>query len=81
MHKNKKSNTPKKDKGQGKLKHGIFHIVKKLYEQHPDAVLNYKQVCSLLHINDSETRKLLVNVLRDLCKEKFLIQKGHEAYQ
>ncbi len=81
MHKNKNSNFKKKDSGSSKLKHGIFHIVRKLFHQHEGAVLNYKQVCSLLNINDSETRKLVVGVLRDLCKEKFLIQKGHEAYQ
>jgi ribonuclease R len=77
----KKKQHKTKEKSSQPRKHGIFHLLRKLYEQHPDSVLNYKQVCSLLHIHDSETRKAVVSVLRDLCKEGFLIQKGHEAYQ
>ena len=73
---------PKKfhEKSSKKLKSGLYHIIRKLYEQHPDAVLNYKQVCTLLHVHESEARKLVVQLLRELNQENFLVQKGHETY-
>lgn len=69
-----------KDKSTKKLKTGLYHVIRKLFEQHSDAVLNYKQVCSLLHVHESEARKLVVALLRELETENFLIQKGHATY-
>lgn len=69
-----------KEKSSKKLKSGLYHIIRKLFEQHPDAVLNYKQVCTLLHVHESEARKLVVALLRELNRENFLVQKGHETY-
>ena len=69
-----------KDKSTKKLKTGLYHIIRKLFEQHQDALLNYKQVCSLLHIHDSESRKLVVALLRELETEGFLRKSGHETY-
>lgn len=68
----------KKDR---KLKQGLFHIIRRLFQQHNDALLNYKQVCSLLHIKDPESRKLVVSILSDLCNEGFLRQEGHATYR
>jgi len=70
-----------KFKGDKKLKTGLFHIIRKAFEQHPDALLNYKQVCSLLNIHDSETRKLVVQILNELHREGFLRQNGYATYQ
>lgn len=70
-----------KDKQDKKLKQGLFHLIRKVFQQHPDAVLNYKQVCSLLHIKDAESRKLVVGILQDLYKEGFLMQQGHATYR
>lgn len=70
-----------KDKKDGKLKNSLFHIIRKLFQQHQDALLNYKQVCSLLHIKDAESRKLVVSILSDLHKEGFLQQSGHATYR
>lgn len=69
-----------KEKSSKKLKSGLYHIIRKLFEQQPDAVLNYKQVCTLLHVHESEARKLVVALLRELNRENFLVQKGHETY-
>lgn len=64
-----------------KLKTGLFHITRKLFQNHPDASLNYKQVCELLNIRDGETRKLVVGILSELAKEGFLHQTGYATYQ
>jgi ribonuclease R len=69
-----------KFKGDKKLKTGLYHIIRKLFEQHQEALLNYKQVCSLLHVHDSESRKLVVALLRELETEGFLRKSGHETY-
>lgn len=76
----KRPNRDKKPKDR-KLKSSLFHIIRRLFEQHPDALLNYKQVCSLLHIKEGEARKLVVSILSDLNKEGFLKQQGHATYQ
>lgn len=68
------------DKKDKKLKQSLFHIIRKLFEEHPDALLNYKQVCTLLHIKDGESRKLVVSILTDLNKEGFVKQNGHATY-
>ena len=74
-----KKNT--KDKSTKKLKTGLYHIIRKLFEQHPEALLNYKQVCTLLHVHESESRKLVVALLRELETEGFVRKSGHETYQ
>lgn len=75
----KRPNRDKKPKDR-KLKQSLFHIIRRLFEQHPDAALNYKQVCSLLHIKEGEARKLVVSILSDLNKEGFLKQAGYATY-
>lgn len=70
-----------KDTKDKKLKQSLFHIIRKLFQQQPDAVLNYKQVCMLLHIKDGESRKLVVTILTELNKEGFLKQDGHATYR
>lgn len=72
----KKQNEPK-DK---KLKQSLFHTIRKLFEQHPDALLNYKQVCTLLHIREGEARKLVVTILTEMAKDGLLHQNGHATY-
>lgn len=69
-----------KDKSTKKLKTGLYHIIRKLFEQHPEALLNYKQVCTLLHVHESESRKLVVALLRELETEGFIRKSGHETY-
>lgn len=64
-----------------KLKTGLYHLIRKLFQNHPEATLNYKDVCSLLHVKDSETRKVIVTVLIDLANEGTLRQNGFQAYQ
>ena len=70
-----------KDTKDKKLKQSLFHIIRKLFQQQPDALLNYKQVCMLLHIKDGESRKLVVTILTELNKEGFLKQDGHATYR
>ncbi len=72
---------PKFKGGDKKLKTGLYHLIRKLFQNHPDATLNYKDVCSLLHVKDSETRKVIVTVLIDLANEGTLRQNGFQAYQ
>lgn len=76
----KKRNKHTEEKQSKKLKSSLYHLIRKMFQAHPDAVLNYKQVCSLLHIKDSESRKLVVTLLTELHKEGFLMQKGHATY-
>ncbi len=77
----KTKNSPNKNKfGSKKVKTGFFHLIKNVFLNHPNASLNYKQVCSLLNIQEGESRKLAVSVLRDLEKEGFLNKAGHETY-
>lgn len=73
---------PKKfrEKSSKKLKSGLYHVIRKLFEQHPEALLNYKQVCTLLHVHESEMRKLVVQLLRELETEGFIRKNGHETY-
>lgn len=79
--KHRKGESKRKFSGDKKLKTGLFHIVRKLFQNHPEATLNYKEVCSLLHVKDAETRKLIVTVLHDLANEGTLRQNGFQAYQ
>ena len=67
----------KKDR---KLKTTLFHLIRKLFQNHPEASLNYKEICDLLHIKDGESRKLVVTVLSELQSEGFLRQNGHATY-
>ena len=71
----------KKDKKDKKLKTSFFHIIRKLFEQHPDANLTYKQVCELLHVREGEARKLVVTILTELTNENFLHQTGFATYR
>lgn len=73
---------PKKlnDKSSKKLKTGLYHVLRKLFENHPESALNYKQVCSLIHVHESESRKLVVALLRELETEGFVRQSGHATY-
>ena len=71
----------KKDKKDKKLKTSFFHIIRKLFEQHPDANLTYKQVCELLHVREGEARKLVVTILAELANENFLHQTGFATYR
>lgn len=77
----RKGEPKKKFSGDKKLKTGLFHIVRKLFQSHPETTLSYKDVCSLLHVKDSETRKLIVTILIDLANEGMLKQNGFQAYQ
>jgi ribonuclease R len=76
--KRQKKSFDKKDK---KLKTGLYHIIRKLFHNHRDAVLNYKEVCQLLHVRESEARKLVVQLLNELALEGYLHQNGFAAYQ
>lgn len=71
----------KKDKKDKKLKTSFFHIIRRLFEQHQDADLTYKQVCELLHVREGEARKLVVTILTELANENFLHQTGFATYR
>ena len=79
--KHRKSEPKTKFHGDKKLKSGLFHLVRKLFQNHPEATLNYKDVCSLLHVKDAETRKVIVTVLVELANEGTIRQNGFQAYQ
>lgn len=64
-----------------KLKTALFHAIRKLFQQQQEAVLNYKQICQLLHVVDPESRKLVVALLNELDREGYLHQVGHATYQ
>ncbi|MDR0802244.1 ribonuclease R [Fluviicola sp.] len=69
-----------KDKSTKKLKTGLYHNIRRLFEKHSESLLNYKQVCSLLHVHESESRKLVVTLLRELETEGFIRQNGYATY-
>jgi ribonuclease R len=71
----------KKDKKDKKLKTSFFHIIRRLFEQHQEVDLTYKQVCELLHVREGEARKLVVTILTELANENFLHQTGFATYR
>lgn len=77
----KKRPIKQQEKSTKKLKSGLYHSIRRLFQFQPDAILNYKQVCTLMHVHESEARKLVVQLLNELTNEGFLHQNGHATYQ
>jgi ribonuclease R len=79
----KKSKDFKSDRQQTsdqKLKKSLHFAIRKLFEQKPNAILTYKEVGSILNIEDNELRKLVYNVLVSEAKDDFLIEKPHGSF-
>lgn len=71
----------KKKKQGTKLKKSLSHIIRKVFSQNSESVLNHKQVCTLLDIKDKSLRKLVFSVLEEEVKNGFLKSAGHGMYK
>lgn len=70
----------KRKKPKNNLKKSLFHVVRKLFSDHPESQLSHKEVCSLIDLRDGALRKLLFSVLEDLANEGFLKKGGYSTY-
>jgi len=70
----KKSNKPKK------LKDSLIHVIRRVFEDNPESVLTHKQVCALIDVRENALRKLVYDILEDLCHQGKLQRTGHGVY-
>ncbi len=63
-----------------KLKKSLHFAIRKLFEQQPTAKLGYKEVGSLLNIEDNELRKLVYAVLCYESEDGFLTESPHGVF-
>jgi ribonuclease R len=70
----------KKQKGPGKMRASMTHLIRKLFQSNPDSVLTHKQVCSLIDLRENSLRKLAFDVLQDLSQHGELIRNSHGVF-
>lgn len=70
----------KKNKQGKKLKHSLSHIIRKVFTENNESVLNHKQVCSLLDIKEKALRKLVFSVLEEEVRSGYLKAAGYGLY-
>lgn len=58
--------------GGNKLKNVLQDGIMLYFENNPDQTFDYKQISSVLSVNDSETRKLVHKILGDLANQRLL---------
>lgn len=80
MRKGKNNNDRQKGNKSGKLKNTLTHVIRKAFEQNPEAKLTHKQVCTLIDVRDNAVRKLVYTVLQDLSKDGVLKTLSHGEY-
>lgn len=71
----------KHKKPKNNLKKSLLHIIRKVFSENSESVLNHKQVCSLIDLREGALRKLAFTVLEDLAKEGYLAKEGHSSYR
>lgn len=70
----------KKNKQGKKLKHSLSHIIRKVFTENTESVLNHKQVCTLLDIKEKALRKLVFSVLEEEVRSGYLKAAGYGLY-
>ena len=71
----KKNNKSKKFKG------SFTHIIRKIFEKDPSAEMSLRQLCIVLDIKESELRKQVYGILRDLVNADFLKETSHGTFK
>lgn len=74
-------NKDKKKSSKGKNKGNLTHIIKRLFEKDPTAILSHKQVCDILAIKDKELRKSAFGILKNLLENEYLREVGHGIFK
>ncbi|MFN5415692.1 MAG: ribonuclease R [Flavobacteriia bacterium] len=70
-----------KAKKASKFTKSLTHIVRRLFEKNPDAILSHKDVYTQLVLKDNELRKQAFTVLKDLAKEGYLMETSHSSFR
>lgn len=70
-----------KKSSKGKNKGNLTHIIKRLFDKNPTAILSHKQICDELAIKDKELRKSVYNILENLINSEYLREVGHGIYK
>lgn len=71
----------KKDRNKpGKMKQSLTHVVRNAFEKNPDSKLNHQQVCALVNVRENALRKLIFDILQDLCSQGLLQRHSHGVY-
>ncbi len=63
-----------------KMKSSLTHVVRKCFEKNPDSVLSHKQVCALIDVRENALRKLVFDILEELCQQSVLQRHAHGVY-
>lgn len=71
----------KKKSSKGKNKGNLTHIIKRLFDKNPTAILSHKQICDELAIKDKELRKSIFHILENLINSEYLREVGHGIYK
>ncbi|MBN9293569.1 MAG: ribonuclease R [Flavobacteriia bacterium] len=71
----------KKKSSKGKNKGNLTHIIKRLFDKNPTAILSHKQICDELAIKDKELRKSVFHILENLINSEYLREVGHGIYK
>lgn len=75
------SKKKKKEKKQSKFTKSLTHLVRRLFEKHPDTILSHKDVYTLIVLKDNELRKQAFEVLKELSREGFLMEVSHSKFR
>jgi ribonuclease R len=70
-----------KQKKGGKLRHSLRNDIVNLFSSNQGKQFNYKQVSSLLEVSDKQVRKLVFEILGDLCKDGVLNETQRGKYK
>ncbi len=68
-------------KGGHKFKGSFTHMIRKLFDQSPASDLSHKEICHSLDIKESELRKQVYNILKDLTTNGFLKETSHGTFK
>jgi len=70
----------KKQKGPGKMKSSLTHVIRKVFESNPVSALTHKQVCTLIDLRENALRKLAFDVLQELSDRGELERHSHGVF-
>ncbi|MEY4603585.1 MAG: ribonuclease [Bacteroidota bacterium] len=70
----------KKQKGPGKMRASMTHIIRKVFQNNPESVLTHKQVCTLIDLRENALRKLAFDVLQELSENGELTRNSHDVF-
>ncbi len=69
------------NKRSSKFKGSLTHMIRKLFDQSPDTDLSHKDICMAVDIKESELRKQVYNLLKELTADGFLKETSHGTFK